>query len=371
MKCRTSTSWDVNSRIQLSPLSLNCCRMKSLSLFLKRWNLFNIWSRFVTDLWFVAIFIRCGLVSGTGMGTYKTRKTNSHLSCSEERNRETNWTVWICGVCMFPTRAMWNDPRWLLPEGGKVFGFSGTATFWDKSNQNVGHTAAQPKPRSWLALVNEYADSAFSSIFQAIGDRQGGFTCQMKLTINSKVPTGSDGFQCTINMGSAECAFSTGHGWTKLISYLFLTPESRTWLSNLNLLNRSLSIFVPSPIQLLEILWNMKTHSPYGSRCGSVGWSKLSATRGILSGEHHEKSARDLRLSALCHLYSKTFIIFQYLDQKLRTKETMFHISKHNMNIMFFALLHALTCQMHPNVIQWCMQNDDHIWSYIVMFTCT
>ncbi|CAL1139062.1 unnamed protein product [Cladocopium goreaui] len=30
----------------------------------------------------------------------------------------------------------------------------------------------------------------------------------------------------------------TGHGWTKLISYLFLTPESRTWLSNLNLLNR-------------------------------------------------------------------------------------------------------------------------------------
>lgn len=229
---------------------------------------------------------------------------------------------------MFPTRAMWNDPRWLLPEGVKVFGFSGTATFWDKSNQNVGHTA-QTKvvvgPCEWVCRLCLF--------FNLPGNwRQARPVHILSNEINRQFQS-SNGFQCTINMGSAECAFSTGHGWTRLISYLFLTPESRTWLSNLNLLNRSLSIFVPSPVQLLETLCKMKTHFPYGSRRWSVGWSKFFSTRGILSGEHHEKSARDHRLSALCHLYSNIFIIFQYWDQKLWTKKTMFHIIKHNMNI--------------------------------------
>ena len=85
--------------IQLSPVSLNSCRMKSPSLFPKRWNLFNIWSRSVTDLWFVAIFILCGLVSGTGMGTYKTRKTNSHLSCSKERNEGDCLNMFVEFAC--------------------------------------------------------------------------------------------------------------------------------------------------------------------------------------------------------------------------------------------------------------------------------
>ena len=37
-----------------------------------------------------------------------------------------------------------------------------------------------------------------------------------------------------------------------------------------------------------------------------VRGSKLSETRGILSGEHHEKSARDLRL--LCDRFSNIFL---------------------------------------------------------------
>jgi hypothetical protein len=35
--------------------------------------------------------------------------------------------------------------------------------------------------------------------------------------------------------------------------------------------------------------------------------------------------------------------------------------------IYVFALLHALTCQMHPNVIQWCMHNAEW-WSYLIIY---
>lgn len=177
------------SWIQLSPLSLNCCRMKSLSLFLKRWNLFNIWSRFVTDLWFVASFILCGLVSGTGMGTYKTRKTNSHLSCSEERNE-------VDCLNMFVEFACSQLERCGMIQGDYFRKASKSLDFRERPHSETNQIkmwVTQPKPRSWLALVNEYADCAFSSIFQAIGDRHGRFTsCQMKLTVNSKVPMGSN-----------------------------------------------------------------------------------------------------------------------------------------------------------------------------------
>ena len=101
----------------------------------------------------------------------------------------------------------------------------------------------------------------------------------------------SNGFRCKINIGSAECAFFTGHGWTKLISYLSLTPESRTWcLLNLNLLNRS----VPSHPNFGNVVKHKDTLTVWVPT--RVRGSKLSETRGILSGERHEKSARDLRL---------------------------------------------------------------------------
>ena len=114
-------------------------------------------------------FCFCDLVFGTGMGTYKTCKTNSHLSC-KERNEDC---LKVCAVCMFLERCG-------ISQGDYFRKTAKSLDFRERPHSETEFFSkkwvTQYKPRSWLALVNEYADCAFSSIFQAIGDRQRGFT---------------------------------------------------------------------------------------------------------------------------------------------------------------------------------------------------
>lgn len=114
-------------------------------------------------------FFKTPLHQSSGVGNSETCKTSSWLSCIQE-----------LGKYLFTCRALWHlfETKGIISERQQSPWIFASRALSRRMTSN--HCAFSTFSRSWLALVNEYADSVFSSIFQAIGDRHGVAACKGK-----------------------------------------------------------------------------------------------------------------------------------------------------------------------------------------------